>query len=103
MRVLALNDDNHATSFTTENGETYYNAYQFITKCLAKPHKNEYIVRGFWICDEFDDTILEKYTEEEIQLIFDCVERADEKAYNTDINFDKAFNILWASSSEHWS
>ena len=98
-----MNDDSHATSFVTENGETYYNAYEFITKCLAKPHKTEYQVRGLWICDEFDDTILEKYTEEEIQLIFECVESVDEKVYNSELTFDKAFNILWASSSEHWS
>lgn len=104
MRVLALNDDNHEVCFTTENGEIYHNTFQFITKCLALPRCSdiEFIVRGFYICDELDDSIAEKYTEEQVQNIFSCVENANDKVYDSNITFKEAFNILWASSNANW-
>lgn len=102
MRILALNDDNHDTYFVAENGNTYYNACELITKLLAHKHNTDYLVRGFWVFDDLDDSIGEKYNEDQVQLIFECVEGVDEKVYGMDITFEQAFNILWASSSATW-
>jgi hypothetical protein len=94
IRVLALNDDNHATYFTTEHGVKYYNSVEFINECLAKPHEVEYVVRGIYICDEF-----EGIDEEELGDRFDCVgEGKDYYIYN----FNESFEKLWAVSLERW-
>ena len=97
IRVLALNDDNHATSFTTENGDVYYDASSFITKVLAKPHEEEYCVRGIYICDVYDEEVI---GEEEMCDRFDCV--VDGKDYYL-YKFDESFEKLWSVSSERWS
>lgn len=100
IRVLALNDDNHATYFTREDGVRYYDAADFINNCLAKPHAIEYVVRGFYICDDFSHTPLRDVDETVIDEMFDCVESGGE-LYGR--NFTESFDTLWAASSERWS
>ena len=99
MRVLALNDDNHEVCFTTETGVLYYNARHFITECLGLPHEIEYDVRGFCICDNIKGGV---YSQEDIELIFTCVESGSAKVYDRDITFAEAFDLLWNSSSVRW-
>ena len=99
MRILALNDDNHATCFTREDGVRYYNSASLIRE-LSDPHEEKYEVKGFVIFDE-----IEGYNDEEVQLMFECVESVqdvNEKVYNSELTFKDAFNILWLASSEYW-
>ncbi len=76
IKVLALNDDNHETSYTLENGRRFNSTYEFITQLLAKPH-----------------------TEDQIISIFDLVANN----FKCDLmDFDMAFALLWSSSDERW-
>lgn len=98
IKVLALNDDNHETSYTLEDGRRFYSKYEFITQLLAKPHTEEYDVRGFAIIDE-PEGYLEGYTEDQIISIFDLVAND----FKCDLmDFDMAFALLWSSSNERW-
>ena len=58
IQVLALNDDNHATSFALR-GKVFHNYMSFIRECLAKPHQNEFEIRGIYICDDYDGIDME--------------------------------------------
>ena len=97
IRVLALNDDNHETSYTTEEGQRFYSASEFITKVLAKPHTEEYIVRGYAIIDE-PEGALAALDEDEIITVFDQVAND----FLGKMSFEEAFNLLWESSDERW-
>lgn len=98
IRVLALNDDNHDTSFACEDGRTFTRASTFITECLAKPHSEEYIVRGFCIIDEVRGP-LAAYNNDDIDAMFYALE--DVARYEGK-DFLEMFNLLWESSSERW-
>ena len=93
IRVLALNDDNHATSFVREDGVRYNDAQDFIKNCLAMPHIKEYNVRGIYICDEFGDIDYDEF-----DAMFMCVEQGSCDPYSFVDSFDK----LWEMSSERW-
>ena len=100
VRVLALNDDNHETSFTVEDGRRFYNSYEFITELLAKPHAEGYEVRGYAIIDE-PKGVLAEYADEHIDSIFDFVAN-NFTCVIEGMDFDTAFNALWGSSDERW-
>ena len=58
IRVLALNDDNHETSFHTEwCKDSYYTHMDFIRK-LAEPHTYEYEVRCVYLLNIDDNNPL---------------------------------------------
>ena len=94
IRVLALNDDNHATFFVREDGTRYYDAQDFIKNCLAMPHSTEYNIRGIYLCDEFDGI-----DDEELEGMFMCVEGGS--SYR-EYSFVDSFDKLWTVSSERW-
>ncbi len=98
IRILALNDDNHETCFTVENGCRFYTKFELITELLAKPHKEEYVVRGYALIDEPIGR-LANYELVEIDSIFDMV-ASNHKCDLVD--FKEGFNLLWESSNERW-
>lgn len=84
IRVLAMNDDNHATHFVTEDGADF-SFHEFIVM-MAWPHKERYSVRMVFICDLPEEN---KYVD-----AFDFVESGP---YN-DI-WVKSFDLLWRMST----
>lgn len=80
-RVLALNDDNHDTSFITEDGQ-YFSDYTGIIQFLATPHLEDYHVRYVYLLNIPEDNI-------EATEAFDIREATSEK-------FNESFNLLWA-------
>ena len=77
-RVLALNDDNHDTSFITEDGQ-YFSDYTGIIQFLAAPHLEDYRVRYVYLLNLPEDNI----------EAFDIRGATSEK-------FNESFNLLWA-------
>ena len=80
-RVLALNDDNHDTSFITEDGQ-YFSDYAGIIQFLAAPHLEDYHVRYVYLLNIPEDNI-------EATEAFDIRGATSEK-------FNESFNLLWA-------
>ena len=56
IRVLALNDDNHDTTFYFDNDATGYDMRGFL-KLLSKPHLENYHIRYVYLIDIPDDDI----------------------------------------------
>ena len=83
-RVLALNDDNHDTSFITEDGQ-YFSDYTSIIQFLATPHLEDYHVRYVYLLNipEDNDDATEAFD------ILDMRGATSEK-------FRESFNLLWA-------
>ena len=80
-RVLALNDDNHDTSFITEDGQ-YFSDYTGIIQFLAAPHLEDYRVRYVYLLNIPEDNI-------------DATEAFDIRGANSE-KFNESFNLLWA-------
>lgn len=80
-RVLALNDDNHDTSFITEDGQ-YFSDYTGIIQFLATSHLEDYHVRYVYLLNIPEDNI-------EATEAFDIRGATSEK-------FNESFNLLWA-------
>lgn len=90
VRVLALNDDNHETSFVTEL--SYYpNVVSFMREVLLKPHKAEFEVRSILLLDldeyEQDDFDLLDTTYDPSKLYYEDPEKAEKRF--------KIFNKFW--------
>lgn len=79
-RVLALNDDNHDTSFITEDGQ-YFSDYTGIIQFLATPHLEDYHVKYVYLLNIPEDNI-------EATEAFDIWGATSEK-------FNESFNLLW--------
>lgn len=80
-RVLALNDDNHDTSFITEDGQ-YFSDYIGIIQFLAAPHLEDYRVRYVYLLNIPEDNI-------------DATEAFDIRGATSE-KFNESFNLLWA-------
>lgn len=80
-KVLALNDDNHDTSFITEDGQ-YFSDYTGIIQFLATPHLEDYHVRYVYLLNIPEDN-------DEATEAFDIRGATSEK-------FSESFNLLWA-------
>ena len=89
--VLALNDDNHETSFHSSwNNEKYCNHMEFIQK-LAKPHFSEYKIRCVYLLDIDEDN--------ELALeAFDVVQSGRD---GKNMRYTDAFRHLWKISKEN--
>lgn len=89
--ILALNDDNHDTSFHSSwNNEKYSNYMEFIQK-LAEPHLSEYNVRCVYLLDIDEDN--------ELALeAFDVVQSGRD---GKNMRYTDAFRHLWNISTEN--
>lgn len=85
--VLALNDDNHSTSYHTRTAD-YTNGAIFMKECLCPAHLVDYKIRYIHICDLENDDFVRLF-----EIVEGCVSATSaEKA--------DAFNILWAIGTE---
>ena len=88
IRVLALNDDNHESSFHSEWSKTpWYNHMSFI-KHLAKPHDWEYEIKCVYLLDIED---------EKLEKAFDLVQNPGKASL---LDYLLAFEKLWEVSRE---
>lgn len=98
IRALALDDDNHSCMFVTEVGVRYNNACEFICECLAKPHIEEYDVRGFCIIEPGKP--LADLEDDVIDDLFYFMEGCGSAPEG--ISFKAAFDLMWNSSQKGW-
>lgn len=101
IKVLALNDDNHATCFVTKN-KVYHNVAQFMEECLLKPHNEEYVVRGVHICDPLG--ALEVIDENEFINMFYLLEASPEDINSSATLEDRedAFYLFFDNGTKYW-
>lgn len=98
IRILALDDDNHDVMFAMENGKIFSYASDLL-RFLAKPHTEEYEIRGFCLIDY--EGPASEMDEEEVDKMFSIVESVYSPAL-AEYTFQEAFETLWASSTERW-
>jgi hypothetical protein len=97
VRILGLDDDNHAPMFVFETGEVY-NTPRDLIKWLSHAHDVEYDVRMFAIVENYSGELL-NYEPEEIDAMFYFLEGVEpwEEA-----EFDLTFNLFWESVNRSW-
>ena len=97
VRILGLDDDNHAPMFRFEDGslfETPRNLIEF----LALHHDVDYEIRMFSIVGEYSGE-LANYEQNEIDMMFGYLEGI----YKWDeAEFDLTFNLFWESANKEW-
>ena len=98
VRILGLDDDNHAPMFRMETGEIYDSPRELI-QFLSHAHDVEYDVRIFSIVGEYTGE-LANYEQDEIDMMFGYLEGL----YNWDeAEFDLTFDLYWQSApNTHW-
>lgn len=97
IRILALNDDNHDTSFVMDNGETFGYARELI-EFLMNPHAETYEIKGFCLVDyagpatELDECLVDR--------LFSFLNGYGKQPEG--YTYAEAFDVLWASAGQWW-
>lgn len=97
VRILGLDDDNHAPVFRMETGEIYESLRELIA-FLSHAHDVEYDVRMFSIVGEYTGT-LEMYDQDDIDTWFYFLEGVSRYE---DVDFELIFNLYWESANKGW-
>ena len=97
VRILGLDDDNHAPIFRMETGEIY-NTPRELIEFLSHAHDVEYQVKMFAIVDDWTGE-LANYEPEEVDAMFYFLEGIQD--------FEEAepnytFNLFWESVNRSW-
>ena len=104
IQVIALNDDNNSKSYVTRDA-LYYDAADFMKKCLLGPHDNEYEIREVYICGP--QGALANIDEDEFVDLFDLLYLTYDPTNLAETNYEKwekreaAFNLFW-DNGEYW-
>lgn len=97
VRILGLDDDNHAPVFRMETGEIYESPRELI-EFLSHAHDVEYNVRMFSIVGEYTGT-LAMYDQDDIDTWFYFLEGVSRYE---DADFELIFNLFWESNNKGW-
>lgn len=89
IRILALNDDNHDTTFYLENDATGYDMRSMMKK-FAHPHTEAGIIRYVYLIDIPDDDI----KAQEAFDVVDCRARY--------MSWQEAFDFLYDLYGKDW-
>ena len=97
VRILGLDDDNHAPMFRMETGEIY-NTPRELIEFLSHSHDVEYQVKMFAIVENYCGE-LANYEYEEVDEMFYFLKGiiSWEEA-----EFDLIFNLFWESVNRSW-
>lgn len=98
IRILGLDDDNHAPCFVGEDG-THFSGVKELIEMLAQRHKNTYEVKMFAIVDDWSYQ-LKAYEEWEVDHMFDFLENIATAPEG--MTFDEIFNMFWESANRQW-
>ena len=97
VRILGLDDDNHAPMFRMETGEVY-NTPRELIEFLSHAHDVEYDVRMFRIIDEPTGCLAE-VDSISADFMFGALEDLHDFGKN---RFEDVFDLFWESSSDWW-
>lgn len=97
VRILGLDDDNHAPVFRMETGEIY-NSPRELIEFLSHAHDVEYDVRMFALVEQYSGE-LANYELEEVDAMFYFLEGISEWK---EAELDLTFNLFWDSVNKSW-
>ena len=97
VRVLGLDDDNHAPMFVFETGEVY-NTPRDLIKWLSHAHDVEYDVRMFSIVGEYTGRLAE-FEHDEVDQMF-CFLEGFGTVTESEPGF--IFDLFWESVNKEW-
>ena len=95
IRILGLDDDNHAPCFVSEDG-THFSDSQALIEMLATPHQNTYEIKMFALVYGWSSELL-TFNEQEVDDMFDYLEGISNKPADKD--FTQIFNLFWESAN----
>ncbi len=99
LRILGLDDDNHAPCFRCEDGTTFDRPQELI-EFLAKPHDCQVEVRMFAIIDDLSED-LAKYDMDKVDDMFYYLE--GHAIMPEGMTHEQIFNLFWESHNRmHW-
>ena len=97
VRILGLDDDNHALMFRMETGEIYGSPRKLI-EFLSHAHDVEYQVKVFSIVGSWSD-FLEAYDDEDVDQMFYYLEGVYDQLPARLNDFDLVFDLFWDSAN----
>jgi hypothetical protein len=97
VRILGLDDDNHAPVFRMETGEIY-NSPRELIEFLSHSHDVEYQVKMFSIIGEYTGR-LEEFEDYEVDQMF-CFLEGLGGAVESEPGF--IFELFWESANKEW-
>lgn len=97
VRILGLDDDNHAPMFHMETGEIFSTPRELI-EFLSHSHDVEYQVKMFAIVGEYTGR-LEKFEDYEVDQMF-CFLEGLSGAVESEPGF--IFDLFWESANKEW-
>lgn len=97
VRILGLDDDNHAPMFITEDGDVFSTPRELV-KWLSHAHDVDYDVRMFSIVGEYTGRLAE-YEFGEVDEMFCFLEGLNKTMEN---EFDLVFDLFWESNNKEW-
>lgn len=101
VRILGLDDDNHAPIFRMETGEIFGGPRELI-EFLSYSHDVEYQVKVFAIVDEWSTCLEEKFSYEEVDMMFYHLEGLT-SSLPDGITPKAVFELFWESANRrHW-
>ena len=101
VRILGLDDDNHAPMFRMETGEIFSTPRELI-EFLSHSHDVEYQIKIFAIIDELSTRMEEKFSWDEIDMMFYHLEGLT-SSLPDGMTSDAVFDLFWESANRrHW-
>ena len=97
VRILGLDDDNHAPMFRFEDGSLFETPRKLM-EFLALHHDVDYEIRMFSIVGEYTGT-LAMYDQDDIDTWFYFLEGVSRYE---DADFGLIFNLFWESNNKEW-
>ena len=97
--ILELNDDNHSYCYASKDGY-WYNAEEFMTKVLCKPHTETYEIKHIALVELDEDIIADGMN---LFTMFGCLDTRPDWENMTQEQKDrrqKAFDFFWYTSEE---
>jgi hypothetical protein len=100
VRILGLDDDNHAPMFRMETGEIF-NTPRELIEFLSHSHDVEYQVKMFGIAWEWSTCLEEKFSYREVEMMFDYLEGLS-SSLPDGVTSDATFELFWESANKEW-
>lgn len=101
VRILGLDDDNHAPMFRMETGEIFSTPRELI-EFLSHSHDVEYQVKMFAIVNEWSGCLEEKFSCEEVDMMFYHLEGLT-SSLPDGVTPYTVFDLFWESANRrHW-
>ena len=97
--VLELNDDNHSNCYASKDGY-WYDAKEFMTKVLCKPHTETYEIKHIALVELDEDIVADGM---DLFTLFGCLDTRPDWENMTQEQKDrrqKAFDFFWYTNEE---